>query len=92
VIVKFFLLMSKRHTPDAARQRRPGRVSKTIAATSADTGTLFVQKHKELGVSNGSRTSSFGPVIDPTLKSWIDRVLVPALVDKWKEQHKSGDQ
>jgi hypothetical protein len=31
--------------------------------------------------------SSKHSAIDPVLKSWIDRVIVPALVDKWNEQN-----
>lgn len=79
----------KHRASEAANTDGAGRVFEQITPNTAD-GTLFVRRHEESGVSPTRRIRSrLRPAIDPTLKSWIDNVIVPTLVDQWNEQHKS---
>jgi hypothetical protein len=56
-------------------------------APTPHVGTLCLRE-EEQGVSR--RRQALSPrrreSIDPVLKSWIDNVLVPALVDEWNRE------
>jgi hypothetical protein len=61
--------------------------SRRIAPSVAEIGTLFLQQLEQPKMSPDRRNRSPREgTMDPTLKSWIDRVIVPALVAKWDEQ------
>jgi len=78
------------HASSAAQSSGAGGVPQQIAQRTSDTGTLFLQQRERSEMKPAPRTrSSKQRAIDPVLKSWIDRVIVPALVDKWNEQHKT---
>ncbi len=55
----------------------------TISASqnsTADSATISRQEAKNVLRPTARKTT---PRIDPGIKSWIDNVIVPALVDEW---------
>jgi hypothetical protein len=76
------------HPLSAVHESGAEGVSGRIAPSKAEVDTLFVRRSEQPKMSPAQRNRSPREgTIDPILKSWIDRVIVPALVAKWNDQH-----
>jgi hypothetical protein len=69
--------------------------SRRIVPSAAEIDTLFLQQPERSKMSPARRNRApREETMDPTVKSWIDRVIVPALVARWNERKvpMKGDQ
>ncbi len=80
-----------KHASSAAPKINALGVSKQATPTAADTGTLLIQQMEQPDMSPARCVRpQRHRAIDPKLKSWIDNVVVPALLDKWTKRREDG--
>ena len=53
------------------------------------TGTLFLGQEEHTMLSQQKGNQLLRSSIDPRVKAWIDNVIVPALIDEWRNNEGS---